>query len=69
MQTITDTWTAVRTGLHARRARRAADQRLVRELAGYTSQADRYELDTLIARAPEADAERMERIVSRLRAA
>lgn len=69
MQTFTSTWTAARTELRARRERRAADQRLVHELASYTSPADQYELDAIISRAPEAEAQQIERIVSRLRAA
>lgn len=69
MQTLTTTWTAARTELRARRQRRAADLKLIRELATYTSPADRYELDAMISRSSEEDAERIDRIVSRLRAA
>lgn len=69
MQTITSSWTAARAELRARRQRRAAQQQLLRELASYTTPADRYELDAMIARAPEGDSAEIERLVSRLRAA
>lgn len=70
MKTLTNVWTTARTELRARGQRHAADQVLRRELAAYTSAADRYELDAIIARSPdEEEAERLERIVSRLRAA
>lgn len=69
MKTLTNAWTTARTELRARGQRRAADQVLRRELAAYTSPADRYELDAIIARSPEEEAAHLERIVSRLRAA
>lgn len=69
MQTLTTTWTTARTELAARRQRRAADKQLLRELSSYTSPAERYELDAMIARSSEQDAEQVNRIVSRLRAA
>ena len=66
---FTDTLTATRTSLAARRARRAEARRLERELAAYTSTADMAELDAIIARAPEAEGAQLDLIVSRLRAA
>lgn len=66
---ITDTIAATRSTLAARRARRAEDLRLERDLAAYTSANERAELDAIIARAPQAEAERLGRIVTRLRAA
>jgi hypothetical protein len=62
MEKLTTTWTAAR-------ARRAQERRLRRELAAYTSPADRMELDAIIARADEADAAQIDRIVTDLRAA
>ncbi len=66
---ITETLAATRSSLAARRARRAEALRLEHDLAAYTTEAERAELDAIIARAPQDEAERLERIVTRLRAA
>lgn len=66
---LTDTLAATRSSLAARRARRAEAFRLEQDLAAYTSTNERAEIDAIIARAPEAEAVRLERIVTRLRAA
>lgn len=62
MEKLTTTWTAAR-------ARRAQERRLRRELAAYTSPADRLELDSIIARADADDAAEIDRIVTSLRSA
>ena len=67
--TITETVTATRTGLAARRARRSEARRLEADLAAYTTPAEMAELDAIIARAPEAEGAQIDRIVTRLRAA
>ncbi len=66
---FSDSVSATRSTLAARRARRVESRRLEKELSAYTSSADMAELDALIARAPEADGADLGRIVTRLRAA
>lgn len=69
METLGTTWTATRHALRVRRERRARQRRLERDLAGYTSTADRLELDAIVSRAPVEDAVLLQRIISRQRAA
>ncbi len=62
-------WAATRDDLLARRAARASDKTLVRELASYTTPAEQLELDAILERAePEAAAE-IRAIVQRSRVA
>lgn len=69
METLSTTWTTTRNELRARRERREQQRRLERELASYTSTADRIELDAIVARAPVEDTVLLQRIISRQRAA
>lgn len=62
-------WTALRTQLRTRQARRVAHRTLVRELATYTTPAERSELDAILARHDSAEAAEIRRIVSWQRAA
>lgn len=57
--------TTLRSGLAERRAMRAERERLARELAAYSSDADRLELDMILSRHSAADTALVEGILSR----
>lgn len=69
MQTLSTLWSASRDDLRARHALREDARRLERELAAYSSPADRAELDAILARHPDSDVAPIESILSRQRAA
>lgn len=69
MTNLTTIWTATRDDLRTRRERRAEGLRLQRDLATYSSPADRAELDAILSRHPAADVAPLEGIIARQRAA
>lgn len=69
MTNLTNIWTATRDDLRVRRDLRAQSRRLERELAAYSSPADRAELDAILSRHPAAVVAPLEDIISRQRAA
>lgn len=49
------TWTAIRTHLHESSAARAERKTLERELADYTLESDRYDLEAILSRYSDAE--------------
>ncbi len=58
------TVTSLRSSLAERRAARAERQRLGRELAAYSSDADRLELDLILGRYSDAETAEIQEILS-----
>ena len=69
MTNLTTIWTSTRDDLRTRRERRAEGRRLERELAAYSSPADRAELDAILSRHPAEVVAPLEDIINRNRAA
>lgn len=62
-------WATATHHLMTRRAARSARQRMAAELAGYSTPAERTELDAMLARHEYAEVADIRRIVDRTRAA
>ena len=69
MPHLTSILTATRDDLRNRRADRAREKQLRRELGSYTTPAEQLELDAIISRYPEDDVREIERILNSRRAA
>lgn len=62
-------WATAQAGLRTRRSERAGRRTLERELAGYSSPADRLELDAMLSRYEPSDVRDIQQLVLRTRAA
>jgi hypothetical protein len=62
-------WAAARDELRTRRAARASRKTLGRELASYTSPAERNELDAILDRFPADEVAKIRQMVNRRRVA
>lgn len=68
-RTLSTLWTSVRDELALRRAERASRRALERDLAAYTTPAERAELLAVMSRYEPADTAEMDRIIHRRRVA
>lgn len=62
-------WAGIRDEIRARRAERASHEALERDLASYTTPADRNELDAILGRYDEEEVAHIRRIIDRRRVA